>query len=88
MRYLLRLRVRSAFGVQVGVEVEVVIDVVVVAEVKVEVEVQVEVPYIPSSTLRLMFLSGLCSMRRMKSSVLCNNSYFRVIDTPNEFEFV
>ena len=47
MRCLLRLRVRSAFGVQVGVEVEVVIDVVVVAEVKVEVEVQVEVPCIP-----------------------------------------
>ena len=61
MRYLLRLRVRSAFGVQVGVEVEVVIDVVLTAKIEVEVEVQVEVPCIPSSTLRLglMFLSGL-----------------------------
>ena len=79
----MRLRVRAAFGV----EVEVVIDVVVVAEFK--VEVQLEVPCIPSSTLRLylMFMSGLFSMRRMKSSVLRNNSYFRVIETSDEFEF-
>ena len=72
------------YGGDRGSRVEVVID-VVAAEVKVEVQVQVEVPCIPSSTLRLglMFLSGLCSMRTMKSSVLRNNSYFRVIDTPN-----